>query len=44
MEEIKNVNISLNEQNKTVEYMGEVAERVNEKVENLNEIIKKFEV
>lgn len=44
MEEISNVNISLTEQNKTVEYMGEVAERVNEKVENLNEIIKKFEV
>jgi methyl-accepting chemotaxis protein len=44
MEEIRNVNISLNEQNKTVEYMGEVAERVNEKVEDLNEIIKKFEV
>lgn len=44
MEEIKNVNTSLDEQKKTVRYMGEVAERVNEKVEDLNEIIKKFEV
>ena len=44
MEEIKNVNTSLEEQKKTVKYMWKVAEKVNEKVEDLNVIINKFEV
>ena len=44
LEEIKNVNMSLEEQNKTIEYMSQIAETVNNKAENLNTIIKKFEV
>ncbi len=44
LEEIKNVNMSLEEQNKTIEYMSQIAETVNSKAENLNTIIKKFEV
>ncbi len=44
LDEINNVNMSLEEQNKTIEYMSKVTEKVNDKAEDLTNIIKKFEV
>lgn len=35
LDEINNVNMSLEEQNKTIEYMSKVTEKVNDKAEDL---------
>ena len=43
LEEINGVNVSIEEQNKTIEYISEISEKLNEKIESLNDMIKKFE-